>query len=208
MATFVNPYTFVPNVALPARRSPAGHAALGEGRFSGVLNVTVMARTPLLIGGFSTEGADVKDLPRRRDGTVMIPGSGLMGAVRSLHEALTGSCLRIVDTGRVPVHRHPVNTSQTRDLVLAVVDEVDGDGRARSVRLCGDWVKIPKALLAGAGGSDGDLPQTGDQLNFEPGDHQQGDSLRVSDAEHSVGFRPGELSGTRTGRMGRVTRAP
>lgn len=206
MATFVNPYTFVPNVALPARRRPAGHAAMGEGRFSGVLNVTVTARTPLLIGGFSAEGADVKALPKRQDGTVMIPGSGLMGAVRSLHEALTGSCLRIVDTGRVPVHRHPVNTEDTRGLVLAVVDEVDGGGRARSVLLCGDWVKIPKVLLLGAGGSDEDLPQTGDQLDFDPGDVSPGDALRVSDAEHPARFGPGGLSGARTRRMGPVTR--
>jgi hypothetical protein len=206
MTAFVNPYTFVPNVPSPARRQPAGHAAMGEGRFSGVLQVTVTARTPLLIGGFSSEDADVKGLPKRQDGTVMIPGSGLAGAVRSLHEALTGSCLRIVDTGLVPVHRDPVNADQVKGLVLAVVDAVDGDGRARSVRLCGDWVKIPKVLLLGDGGSDDDLPRTGDQLDFEPGDHQQGDALRVSDAEHSRGFGPGAIGGSRTGRMGPVTR--
>lgn len=205
MATFVNPYTFVSNVASPTRHRPAGHAAMGEDRFSGTLEVTVTARTPLLIGGFSAEGAEVKGLPRRQDGTVMIPGSGLMGPVRSLHEALTGSCLRIVDTERVPVHRHPVNAELTRGLVLAVVDEVDGEGRARSVRLCGDWVKIPKVLLLGNGGNDADLPWTGDQMDFEPGDHKAGDALRVSDEEHSTGFGPGELSESRTRRMGPVT---
>ena len=179
---------------------------MGEGRFSGILEVTVTARTPLLIGGFSAEGDAVKGLPKRHDGTVMIPGSGLMGAVRSLHEALTGSCLRIVDTERVPVHRHPVNNEETRDLILAVVDAVDSDGRARSVLLCGDWVKIPKALLLGAGSrGDDELWQTGDQFHFEPGRHDQGDSLRVRQAERGEGFEPGDLSESRSGRMGPVT---
>lgn len=204
MATFVNPYTFVP-LASPERRRPAGHAAMGEGRFSGVLDVTVTARTPLLIGGFSAEGAAVKGLPKRQDGTVIIPGSGLIGAVRSLHEALTGSCLRIVDTERVPVHRHPVNNEETGGLILAVVDEVDSSGRAKAVRLCSDWVKIPKALLLSADGSIDDLMRTGDQLSFEPGEHAQGDALRVRDAEQSRGFAPGALSGSRISRIGPVT---
>jgi CRISPR/Cas system CSM-associated protein Csm3 (group 7 of RAMP superfamily) len=177
---------------------------MGDSRFSGVIEVTVTARTPLLIGGFPGEETGAQGLPKRQDGTVMIPGSGLMGAVRSLHEALTGSCLRVIDADRVPVHRHPVNAEQTRDLVMAVVDEVTGDGRARSVRLCGDWVKIPKVLLLGDGRGDDDLPWTGDQLSFEPGEHKPGDALRVSEAQHSTGLRPGELNGSRMRRMGPV----
>jgi RAMP superfamily len=82
MAEFVNPYSFVPQVAAPKRHPPSGHASMPAGRFSGVLDVTITARTPLLIGGFKPEGAGRQDLPRRIDGTVMIPGSGLMGAVR------------------------------------------------------------------------------------------------------------------------------
>lgn len=203
MTAFINPYTFVPHVPVPERRPPVGHAAMGTDRFSGILDVTVTARTPLLIGGFSAEGAEVKGLPQRKDGTVMIPGSSLMGAVRSLHEALTGSCLRIVDTEWVPVHRHPVNTEETEGLVLAVVDEVDDDGRARAVRLCGDWVKIPKDLLPGAGGTSDDLSQAGDQLRFEPGEHATGDSVRVRGEGQSRGIAPGEIRRAR--RMGRIT---
>lgn len=206
MATFVNPYTFVPLGPAPKRCPPAGHAAMGAGRFSGVLDVTVTARTPLLIGGFSARdaaGTELRDLPRRHDGTVMIPGSGLMGAVRSLHEALTGSCLRIVDAGWRPVHRHPVNADEAKGLLMAVVDEVDGTGRARSVRLCDDWVKIPRELLPGAGSTEDELPRAGDQLRFEPGDHQAGDALRVRDDARPRGMAPGEVSRIR--RMGPVT---
>jgi hypothetical protein len=182
VAVFVNPYTFVPHVVSPERRAPAGHAVMGDSRFSGVLDVTVTARTPLLIGGFGAEGAEVKGLPRRSDGTVMIPGSGLMGAVRSLHEALTGSCLRVVDMDLRPVHRHPPTTAETDDLVLAVVWEVDAAGRARSVRLCSDWTKLHGELLPGVGGADDDLPRAGDQLSFQPREELKGKAPRGIEA--------------------------
>lgn len=185
MAVFVNPYTFVPHVETPERRKPAGHAAMGENRFSGVLEVTVTAKTPLLIGGYTatraTDGVEVGVLPKRQSpkDKVMIPGSGLMGAVRSLHEALTGSCLRIVDTDWVPVHRHPVNLEEAKGLDLAVVDAVDSEGRATHVRLCDDRVKIPNDLLINVQVDGNGLPQTGDQLRFEPGPHAKGEALCV-----------------------------
>jgi hypothetical protein len=229
MALFVNPYTFVPHVISPERHPPAGHAAMGRERFSGVLEVTLTARTPLLIGGFppggSADGAGgrptdgiggrpadgaaggspggSRDLPRRKDGTVMIPGSGLMGAVRSLHEALTGSCLRIVDVGWVPVHRHPATTEETEDLRLAVVRDVDDKGQARSVALCDDWMRIPKELLPGVTGEDDDLPRTGDQLRYSPPGPQQGNALRVRTEDHPDWTGPEEI--TRIRRMGPVT---
>lgn len=176
MAEFVNPYTFVPHVAVPERKVPAGHALMAQGRFSGVLKVTVTARTPLLIGGFTREAADgskVGDLPRRRDpaGKVMIPGSGLMGAVRSVHEALAGGCMRVLDLNWVPVHRHPANVDETKDLRLAVVTKVDG-GKATEVALCDQWHWVPASLLPGG---EGDPVRSGDQLQYvaitgKPGD--------------------------------------
>jgi CRISPR-associated protein (TIGR03986 family) len=205
MAVFVNPYTFVPHVISPERYPPAGHAAMGTDRFSGVLEVTLTARTPLLVGGFPPGGAPegIKDLPRRKDGTVMIPGSGLMGAVRSLHEALVGSCLRIVDTDWVPVHRHPATTEETKDLQLAVVRDVDDKGRAKSVAVCDDRMRIPKELLPGVTGNEDGLPQTGDQLRYSSSKRQQGNALRVRTAEHPDWTGPEDL--TRIQRMGPVS---
>jgi CRISPR-associated protein (TIGR03986 family) len=206
MAVFVNPYTFVPHVDAPVRRAPAGHAAMGAGRFSGVLEVTLTARTPLLIGGYKEEKKpEVGVLPRRKspEGAVMVPGSGLMGAVRSLHEALTGSCLRIVDAGWVPVHRHPVNTEETEGLVLAMVDRVNAEGRATHVRICGDQVKIPKDLLQSIPADGGGVPQTGDQLRFEPGVHAAGDALRIRRDDQSTGMTPADI--TRVRPMAKVT---
>jgi hypothetical protein len=169
MARFVNPYTFVPQVPEPQRIRPAGHEAMGTDHLSGVLKITLTARTPLLIGGFSSQspggaqGGQRNDVPRRTDGTVMVPGSGLMGAVRSVHEALAGGCLRVLDTERVPVHRHPASTYETRDLLLAVVTQVDAGGRATQVALCDEWIWIAKELLPR---SEDRLPRTGDHLQY------------------------------------------
>jgi CRISPR/Cas system CSM-associated protein Csm3 (group 7 of RAMP superfamily) len=213
MAVFVNPYTFVPHVETPERRKPAGHAAMGEKRFSGILEVTVTAKTPLLIGGYTatraTDGVEVGVLPKRQSpkDKVMIPGSGLMGAVRSLHEALTGSCLRIVDTDWVPVHRHPVNIEEAKGLELAVVDEVDSKGRATHVRLCDDRVKIPNDLLVNVQPHGNALPQTGDQLRFEPGPHAKGEGLCVRPegiaAQASTGMTSADIARIRP--MAKVT---
>ena len=166
MARFVNPYTFVPQAPEPRRRPPAGHDMMRPDQLSGILKITLTARTPLLIGGFSRrgpDGAEQRDVPRRADGKAMVPGSGLMGAVRSLHEALGGGCLRILNSDWVPVHRHPATTAETRDLKLAVVTAVDAEGRATRVALCDDWIWVPKELLPQ---SEGRLPRTGDWLQF------------------------------------------
>lgn len=61
---------------------------------TGSLGLSVTARTPLLIGGFTrrdVSGAPAHDLTRRGDGSVMIPGSGRHGAIRSVHESLMGN---------------------------------------------------------------------------------------------------------------------
>lgn len=169
MARFVNPYTFVPHVTEPARDVPAGHAALLKGRFAGVLEVTLTARTPLLIGGFKKKGengAEAGVLPHRQAplGTVMVPGSGLLGAVRSVHEALAGGCMRVLDLTWAPVHRHPANTMETSYLHLAVVTKADpATGQAREVALCDKWHWVPAWLLPG--GEDNPV-RTGDQLRY------------------------------------------
>ena len=153
VAEFVNPYTFVPLVPEPERHAPAGHAAMGD-RLSGVLKITLTARTPLLIGGYEREddaGKKVADIPRRDDGTPMVAGSGLLGAVRSVHEALAGGCLRVLDTGRVAVHRHPASTAETDGLRLAVVQEVNDSGRPVKVGLCDQVIWVDQEILPRAG---------------------------------------------------------
>ena len=171
MTDFVNPYTFVPLVAEPDRLEPSTHAVMAEGRLSGVLQVTVTARTPLLIGGYertNAAGEKEPDVPRRSDSsrTPMVPGSGLLGAVRSVHEALAGGCLRVLNTDWVAVHRHPPSTAETRDLRLAVVLEVDSGGRPLTFGLCDHVVWVDQELLPR--GEDG-LLCTGDRLRIPAG---------------------------------------
>jgi hypothetical protein len=180
------------------------------GQLSGVLKITLTARTPLLIGGFSGKGVEQRDVPRRADGKAMVPGSGLMGAVRSLHEALAGGCLRILNGDWVPAHRHPATTSETRDLRLAVVTAVDADGRATRVALCDDWIWIPKELLPR---SEGRLPRTGDWLQFRSPEGKAvpppGEALSATGArkvllarseEHPQGVSPDSI--VRVGELG------
>jgi CRISPR-associated protein (TIGR03986 family) len=219
MARFVNPYTFVPHVAEPARDVPAGHSALLEGRFSGVLEVTLTARTPLLIGGFkrkAEDGTETGALPRRRApaGTVMVPGSGLLGAVRSVHEALAGGCMRVLDLDWTPVHRHPANTRETSYLRLAVVTKADPDtGQAREVALCDKWHWVPARLLPG---DDGHPAQAGDQLQYmvaegKPGEFPAAavtsaagrDVVHAKSDAYQGGIVPGSIKRLRS--MGPVT---
>jgi CRISPR/Cas system CSM-associated protein Csm3 (group 7 of RAMP superfamily) len=162
VAEFVNPYAFAPFADPPVRRAPAGHGALTAGSCSGALSVTLRARTPLLLGGF---GPDGKQVPRRADGRLMIPGSGLLGAVRSVHEAMAGGCLRVIDRHYTPVHREPASSEVTKGLRLAMVLAVDAAGRPLRVSLCADEVWVFRELLAVPAGAR--PPATGDRLRYE-----------------------------------------
>jgi CRISPR-associated protein (TIGR03986 family) len=207
---FVNPYTFVPHAATVQRGMPSGHAAMADGNVSGFLDVTLTARTPVLIGGFGTDGKP--ELPHRvADGKVIVPGSGLMGAVRSLHEALAGGCLRVLNSDWVPVHRHPASTSYTKDLRLAVVSRVK-EGQPTEVRLCDRWIWVPARLLPTG---NGQLPRTGDHLQYQPERGRNSEIpdraltgvagrrvLRARSEQHPDGIPAGSL--VTAGQMGRV----
>lgn len=136
--TFVNPYTFVPLPQQPpAREKPAGHLGNPD-LLSGTLRITITATAPLLIRGFPTDKArdERSRLPARPDGTPMIPGSALKGALRSLHETLTGSCLRVLDSDFVPVYRDASDSDETAGLCPAVVNHHEDEEQPPVVRLC------------------------------------------------------------------------
>jgi hypothetical protein len=159
---FVNPYTFVPHVQAPQRGAPASHLALADDRYTGSLSVRLQARTPLLVGGFTTADG-VHDVPRRLYGPVMLPGAGLHGAIRSVHEALTGSCLRVVAGDHIPVHRQGAYSGVTRGLTLGVVAAVDAEGLPTRVTRCAQTAWIAHELLA----THPSAPfRTGDQLTI------------------------------------------
>lgn len=107
--SFVNPFTFVPLAKGPERSAPTTHLGLGGQRRSGTIQVTMTARTKLALGtvGSGKEDDPVKPLWDDANGRWYVPGSNFAGSVRAFHEALTDSCLRIVDLGFVPIHRDP-----------------------------------------------------------------------------------------------------
>lgn len=80
-----------------------------------------------------------------------------------MHEALSGSCLRVLNTDFVPVHRHPASADETARLRLAVVSQVDGSGRPLQVQVCEEWMRVPLSAVAMPGGR---LPAAGDQVRY------------------------------------------
>ncbi|WP_033326359.1 TIGR03986 family type III CRISPR-associated RAMP protein [Streptomyces yerevanensis] len=163
--TFVNPYTFV---SVPKgtpeegwRAAPPGHGMLdplAEGRCSGVLEVELTARSPLLLRHVYDDDDGV--FPRRvvagfEERVPYLPGSSLAGAVRSLHETLAGGCLRIFNGDFRPGYRDQVR-SRPPAWRLARVDEVDEDGRPTRMQLCPQapvWVESA-ALHRALGGAE------------------------------------------------------
>ena len=130
----------------PLRAQPHGHSGKAPGLLSARLQVTITAEAPLLVRGFG--GPDDPALPDRPaaegNGRVRIlPGSGLHGAIRSLHETLTDSCLRVIDDELVPSYRQQADSKEVSQLRLAIVSSAatparDGTQGAPTVQLCHD----------------------------------------------------------------------
>ncbi len=124
MKAFVNPYTFVATAIQVNPAAPAGHEQLGDDRFSGTLGLHIKARSPLLLGAVQGSGSQP---PVDHAGMIFTPGSALHGAVRAVHETLTGSCMRVIDLDYVPVHREHASTKVTNGLRFARVSGVDAE---------------------------------------------------------------------------------
>jgi RAMP superfamily len=154
VAEFINPYTFVPLPAAIGRARPTGHHRAGDDCVSGGMTVEWTLSTPLL-------------LPQAhrpvRAGRVVIPGSSVKGAVRSLHESLMGGCLRVVDEDFVPVYRQPA-VAKDQDWHLAVVTNATGQGRATHVQVTEQTAWVPVGALRAALGR---VPRTGDTVDIE-----------------------------------------
>lgn len=152
---FINPYTFVPFPAVaPQRRKPPGHHTLaaegGHARFAGRITARLVARSPLLVRNVGSAAPIVDGVaraPRTSAGELFIPGSSLHGAIRSLHETLTGSCLRVFDPDFVPVYRDVASGELRKGWDLGVVDEVDHSGRPARLTRCEETRWVPLTTL-------------------------------------------------------------
>lgn len=206
---FVNPYTFVPFVKPdewpvdnPWLRQPSGHDRIGDGRLSGLVEVEITARSPLLVRdghrdapGENTEAVERLGgrFPRRRVGTdggeqPYIPGSAVAGVVRSLHESVVGGCLRVFDGGFRPGYRD-VPKPRTGYWYMARVEQVDADGRPTDLTICPQTTWVPATWIGEALGGWRDvrtgatvrLRSAGRSVSF--GSYEPVSRLQVSDPE-------------------------
>lgn len=95
------PYDFVPIVATGIPRSkPVGHDKLANNMLSGQLQGTIVALSPVHVASGQIELTGRQDPPLvkahvRVNGVPVIPAMSLKGAVRSIVEAISRSCLRV-----------------------------------------------------------------------------------------------------------------
>lgn len=90
------PFDFVPLPKRVSRGKPTGHDQYHETRATGQIYGTIEALSPIHIGsGIIDLGQDVELIKTavRTSGNVVIPGSSLKGAIRSVVEAISESCV-------------------------------------------------------------------------------------------------------------------
>lgn len=90
------PFAFVPLPRRVNRREPIGHDQYHDGHISGQIHGTIEALSPIHIGsGVIDIGRDVELIKTavRIGGNIVIPGSSLKGAIRSVVEAISESCV-------------------------------------------------------------------------------------------------------------------
>jgi hypothetical protein len=131
---FVNPYNFVPFASdAPPRARAAGHHRRDPGLNHGVLEAEFVAKSPLLVRDAGS-GPDRTTVFARRGDQLVIPGSSAKGAVRSLFETITGSCLRVADQEYRPAYRDVLRPTNRAGWTLIEVTEVDRQHRPTTVR--------------------------------------------------------------------------
>ncbi len=150
--SFINPYTFVDfpggQEGTCDRTTPCGHMSLHSGRLGGQLKITWEALSPV---------ATPDD--------AVFPGSSIKGAVRSIHEALAGGCLRVLDQRLLPTYRTKPTKNAARDLhenwTLAWVQSVNDNGWPDSAVICSKVVWVRRKAF----GREQNL-ETGSRVSF------------------------------------------
>ena len=166
---FINPYTFVPLPDTVKRDKPHGHAKAVEGGLTGYLDVEFAFRSPLMMPVDWNIPGETTVTGTRIEERVTVPGSSVRGAVRSLFEVISSSCLSILDPDYLPVHREHLGMHPEKQ--LAVVDEVDSDGKVISVLPTSKvvWIRA-KALWRLFGGAEG--LRSGVRISFDNSDKE------------------------------------
>ncbi len=95
------PFAFVPLPERVNRNRPTGHDKYHSNHISGQIRGTIQALSPIHIGsGIIDIGDDVELIKTavKTGGNIVLPGSSLKGAVRSVVEAISGSCVSKVSS--------------------------------------------------------------------------------------------------------------
>ena len=149
MPYVVNPYTFVPCGAAPVRTSLQDCYA-GKPLFTGRLDYTLTTDTPLLVPDAAKVVQDAqtehKQYPffRLPDGTPAIPGSTMRGAVRSVYEALTHSCMSVLrDSTEKPFSQRLPSTNGFKEHGLLGYDPAAGRWTLYAAQTA-DFLKLTK----------------------------------------------------------------
>lgn len=90
------PFEFIPLPERVNRKRPTGHERYHEKHIAGQIHGTIEALSPIHIGsGIIDLGQDVELIKTavRTSGNIVIPGSSLKGAIRSVVEAISESCI-------------------------------------------------------------------------------------------------------------------
>ncbi|MEO5874829.1 MAG: TIGR03986 family CRISPR-associated RAMP protein [Streptosporangiaceae bacterium] len=118
---------------------------------------------------------------------MIVPGSSVKGAVRSLHETLMGGCLRVLDEEFVPVYREPA-VAKPEGWWLGVVRESTRQGRALKVDVTTKTVWIPAESVRKATSR---APETGSTVDLADNLITYNDGLGRSETD-SPGVRRGD----------------
>ena len=95
----VEPYDFVPLVGLPERKRPVGHHRYTEGRYNGLMECQLTAKTPLFVYDPRfilrvDRGHETVNFPVFR-GMAVIFGTSLKGVIRNVVEAIEPCCFTL-----------------------------------------------------------------------------------------------------------------
>lgn len=134
---FINPYTFVPLPDRIERSAPKLHHG-DPSLLIGSVELTYELLTDLVLPCDWPE----TEPPQR----IALPGSGIRGAVRTLHEVIAGGCLRVIDLDHRPVHRETTEDAKLPQ-VLAVVTSVDGNQHMTEIQLTDEPIWVPFTSL-------------------------------------------------------------
>lgn len=150
------PYEFVPlPPGRPTLAQPAGHHRYGEGRLTGTLTATIVARSPVHVASGLLEPKKDRQYPMvkahfRTGGKPAIPGTSLKGCIRSIVEAITRSSVQITRARELPRDYQPSRRIDQLDAAQQIFGALGYQGLVRfgdAVLESGETIIVPSVQL-------------------------------------------------------------